>query len=386
MALHEAPDVHDVVPLKVDGNAAKSVDPEIYENGGREDVHQQELAHGAAFAETSQEQADGRRIPKEKGHVDHQPGVGPGVVHELGAHKRAVVEKGAQRIAEDFRAHGQDEGSGAHKEDEEHQEDEKARGLLREERHAPAQAADGRDDEQAGTGDADERVHHKGTRQARQMGEHAGDHHDQGAHAADDSEAQGEQADGMHHAAAELKIPGRHDDGETVDDGEGTVVVEAHDREGHATDRVEAVLGHAPVHDTLRDGKNSGLVRAGGNTKVLGGGLHQMVDGFTYAPEQDADTDTGTQRNGKPAPQAEVGLGMAAANPDGTNGRSDDAERENDDADGKEDCEPTGIIEQKSLDDLHHCSEIRRKDNSDKYKKEYDTVAYGKSQFVYAIW
>ena len=111
-----------------------------------------------------------------------------------------------------------------------------------------------------------------------------------------------------------------------------------------------------------------------------------MVDGFTYAPEQDADTDTGTQRNGKPAPQAEVGLGMAAADPDGTNGRSDDAERENDDADGKEDCEPTGIIEQKSLDDLHHCSEIRRKDNSDKYKKEYDTVAYGKSQFVYAIW
>lgn len=386
MTLHEAPDVHDIVPLEVDGDAAEGIDPEVHEDGGGEDVHQQELAHGAALAEAGQEQADGRRVTEEESHVDHQPGVGPGVLHELGAHERTVMEEGAQRVAENFRAHGQDERGRAHKKDEEHQEDEQACGLLRKEGHALAQAADGRDDEQAGTGGADERVHHEGTRQASQMGEHAGDHHDQRAHAADDCEAQGEQADGMHHTAAELKIPGRHDNRKTVDDGQRTVVVEAHERECRPADGVKAVLGHAPVHDALRDGKNTCLVGAGFNAEVLGGWLHQVVDGFTYSPEQDADTDTGAQGNGEPAPQVEVGLGLAAADPDGANGRSDDAECENNDADGKEDGEPAGIVEQEGFDDLHHCGEIRREDNSEKYEKENDTVSYGKSNFIYTIW
>ena len=87
MGLHEAPDVHDTVPLEVDGNAAESIDPEVHEYGGGEDVHQQELAYGAPLTEAGQKQADGRRVTEEEGHVDYQPGVGPGILHELGAHK-----------------------------------------------------------------------------------------------------------------------------------------------------------------------------------------------------------------------------------------------------------------------------------------------------------
>lgn len=56
--------------------------------------------------------------------------------------------------------------------------------------------------------------------------------------------------------------------------------------------------------------------------------LHEVVNGFAYAPEQNADADAGTQRDGKPAEKAEVGFCVPSAYAYAPNRRTDDAEGE----------------------------------------------------------
>lgn len=76
---------------------------------------------------------------------------------------------------------------------------------------------------------------------------------------------------------------------------------------GYAADGINTVLGNAPMHGGLGNGEQGGFVGFRRDAEILRR-LHEVVNGFAYAPEQNADADAGTQRDGKPAEKAEVGF------------------------------------------------------------------------------
>ena len=51
LRLNKAPYVHKILPLIIDGKAAKSVDPKIHEHGWSKHVHEKELPHGTPLAQ-----------------------------------------------------------------------------------------------------------------------------------------------------------------------------------------------------------------------------------------------------------------------------------------------------------------------------------------------
>ncbi len=173
----------------------------------------------------------------------------------------------------------------------------------------------------------------------------------------------------MHNVFSQGIVLARHDKVEAADDGQGKMFIKGHQGEGDAADGINTVLGNAPVHGGLGNGEQGGFMGFRRDAEILRR-LHEVVNGFADAPEQNADADAGTQRDGKPAEKAEVGFCVPSAYAYAPNRRTDDAEGEQHDKEAEKHRSPPKILDNLVLQQVHEADKgLRKRDGAHDKRK-----------------